>query len=232
MSSKLAWRIAAAATLLVTAITVILFIPDNTILRGDQFVASYNHYLRLPELTAVAQVIDDLGRRVFILPLMLVVLAFASLRMRSWRPILLGAGAFFVASVVVGFLKFLTQRTSPRLGPGDFGLPELVSSIGLYPSGHAANAAVAWGAMVYFSSLAWGWSKRVTFIAAIAAGLLVVLVGVTSAYLQYHWVSDLVSGALVGFAALFGAIAIDAKFSGGEKLGPLPHSRQGPRVNA
>ena len=145
MSSGLALRIAAAAAVLVTAITVVLFLPDNLILQFDQYVASYNHYQSLSELSAIAQVVDDLGRRLVILPVMLIVLGLASLRMRNWWPVFLGIAAFFVASVIVGFLKFLTQRTSPRLGPGDFGLPELVDTIGLYPSGHAANAAVAWG---------------------------------------------------------------------------------------
>ena len=207
MASGLALRISAAAALVVIAITVVLFLPDNVILQFDQYVASYNHYQRLSELSAIAQVIDDLGRRLVILPIMLVVLGLASLRMRSWWPILLGSAAFFAASVVVGFLKFLTQRTSPRLGPGDFGLSELVDTIGLYPSGHAANAAVAWGAMVFFSSIAWGWSQRFTFYATLGAISIVALVGVTSAYLQYHWVSDLISGALVGVCALFLAIA-------------------------
>jgi undecaprenyl-diphosphatase len=207
VGSGLALRISAAAAVLVTAITVVLFLPDNLILQFDQYVASFNHYLRLSELSAIAQVVDDLGRRLVILPVMLVVLGLASLRMRSWWPIFLGSAAFLMASVIVGFLKFLTQRTSPRLGPGDFGLPDLVDTIGLYPSGHAANAAVAWGAMVYFSAIAWGWSRRVALYATLGALLVVVLVGVTSAYLQYHWVSDLISGALVGVAALFLVIA-------------------------
>jgi undecaprenyl-diphosphatase len=207
VGSGLALRISAAAAVLVTAITVVLFLPDNLILQFDQYVASFNHYLRLSELSAIAQVVDDLGRREVILPVMLLVLGLASLRMRSWWPVFLGSAAFLMASVIVGILKFVTQRTSPRLGPGDFGLPDLVDTIGLYPSGHAANAAVAWGAMVYFSAIAWGWSKRVVLYATAGALLVVVLVGVISAYLQYHWVSDLISGALVGVAALFLVIA-------------------------
>ena len=211
MSTKLAMRISIVCALIVAILTLFLAWPNNAILYFDEFVASFNAYQTQPGLVSVAEVLDDFGRRVFVLPLMIVVLILAGRKLRSWRPLLLGIGAFVAASLVVGSLKFVTARTSPRIGGGEFGVPELVDTIGLYPSGHAANAVVAWGAMVYFSSLAWSWTKERTQLASILVVGIIFTLGLASGYLQYHWVSDLVGGALVGASALFAAIALDQK---------------------
>ena len=211
MSTKLAMRISILCALIVAILTLFLAWPNNAILHFDEFVASFNAYQTQPGLVSVAEVLDDFGRRVFVLPLMIVVLILAGRKLRSWRPLLLGIGAFVAASVVVGSLKFVTARTSPRIGGGEFGVPELVDTIGLYPSGHAANAVVAWGAMVYFSSLAWSWTKERTQLASILVVGIIFTLSFASGYLQYHWVSDLVGGALVGASALFAAIALDQK---------------------
>ena len=211
MSTKLAMRISILCALIVAILTLFLAWPNNAILYFDEFVASFNAYQTQPGLVSVAEVLDDFGRRVFVLPLMIVVLILAGRKLRSWRPLLLGIGAFVAASLVVGSLKFVTARTSPRIGGGEFGVPELVDTIGLYPSGHAANAVVAWGAMVYFSSLAWSWTKERTQLASILVVGIIFTLGLASGYLQYHWVSDLVGGALVGASALFAAIALDQK---------------------
>lgn len=231
MGTKLALRISLICALIVAVLTLFLAWPNNTVLRFDEFVASFNAYQTQPGLVSIAEILDDFGRRVFVLPLMIVVLLFVVRRLHSWRPLILGLGAFVAASVAVGLLKLVTARTSPRLGGGEFGVPELIDSIGLYPSGHAANAVVAWGAIVYFASLGWAWSARTTALASVGVVLIVIILGVASSYLQYHWVSDLIAGALVGASALFGAIAIDQKFRApktDKSLGPRRLRNEGP----
>ena len=214
LNTSLATVLSVSAALLVGALTAVLFWPDTVFVHIDEYFGELKFYRYQPGLTSLAEVLDDFGRRIFVLPLMILVLLVVGRRLRSWRPLILGLGAFFVASVVVGLLKFVTARTSPRLGGAEFLVPELVDSIGLYPSGHAANAVVAWGAIVYFASQGWSWSAERTRWATAGVVVIVVIVGVASSYLQYHWVSDLVAGALVGASALFAAIAIDQRIRG------------------
>lgn len=222
LKAGLAIRISIACLIGVAVLTAMLAWPNNPVLQLDELVASSKHYRSPENFAQLADLLDDLGRRIFVLPLMLLVLGVNSLKERSWRPVLIGTAAFVVASVIVGALKFLTDRTSPRLGPGSFGLPELIDSIGLYPSGHAANAVVAWGAMCYFSAQAFNWSNKMTRLAIIFVCLIVLVMSTASAYLHFHWVSDLVAGVLVGAAALFAGIAVD------QKLRAPADQRQGP----
>lgn len=211
MNAAAAARISLGSALLVAGLTATLIWPNSVVMRFDEFIASYNFYQTQPGVVSLAEILDDVGRRIFVLPLMILILLLVARRTRSWRPLMLGLGAFVAASVVVGSLKFVTARTSPRLGGGEFGVPDLIDSIGLYPSGHAANAVVAWGAIVYFVAISWGWATKKTLWATVGVFVIVAVLGLASSYLQYHWVSDLVGGALVGASALFAAIAIDQK---------------------
>jgi len=70
------------------------------------------------------------------------------------------------------------------------GNPE--TSFGI-PSGHALNAVTVWGTMAYHIKRQWAW---------IAAGLLILLIGLSRIYLGVHFPTDVVVGWGIGLALL------------------------------
>ncbi|RPJ28881.1 MAG: phosphatase PAP2 family protein [Chloroflexi bacterium] len=62
------------------------------------------------------------------------------------------------------------------------------------PSGHAQDAAALWGAMASGLNKRWAW---------ITAFIIAILIGFSRLYLGMHFVHDVISGWLVGYAILF-----------------------------
>ena len=120
------------------------------------------------------------------------VVGFLLLR-RQWRT------ALFVAVAVVGglllslWLKVVFDRPRPHI------VGRTLVMTKSFPSGHAANAAVAYLTMaILVARLVRGrWIKLYLF----ALGLLVpVLVGVSRVFLGVHWPTDVLAGWLLGLA--------------------------------
>ncbi len=137
------------------------------------------------------QVLNRLGNGT---PLALICLGVALLRI--WRrrdtvrlvlPVL---GGLLVTGLTLGPLKLWTERGAPHHGPVSlFSAPDQQS----YPSGHMVNTLV-WYAVL--ALLLWPWLaapwRRVLRTAP------VVIVGFTTVYTGFHWLSDTVAGVLLG----------------------------------
>ena len=99
-------------------------------------------------------------------------------------------------------LKLLIHRARP--------LTDYAAKIWLdklsFPSGHTTGATIAFGLLAYWSwlSLPRAWS----IVAAISAGILIFLVGVSRIYLGAHFPSDVVAGWLLGGVGLVATILL------------------------
>lgn len=74
-----------------------------------------------------------------------------------------------------------------------------------FPSGHAAGAVCFYGAMVVLLAAHYPWLRRPL---AIAAGLWVALVWLSTLYARAHWPTDLIAGGAVGLAWLTLCLAL------------------------
>ena len=107
-----------------------------------------------------------------------------------WLAVTVGGGR-----LVVDALKLVIERPRPAFDPHL--VP--VSSFA-FPSGHAANSLVAFGALALAAS-----PERHRVASLSAAVILSLMIGATRPYLGVHWPSDVLGGWLIGAAILLAA---------------------------
>ncbi|PZS25383.1 MAG: hypothetical protein DLM59_20385 [Pseudonocardiales bacterium] len=151
----------------------------------------------LPRLAVLA--LSLAGQRgIVVLPLLLLA-GLAARRQRSPRPLLVALGALVGLAIVVLVFKAAVGRVAPSSGHD--GVHAGGSS---YPSGHAINAIVCWGLVLEFAATlgdrarrALGRGARLAITAALAAAA-----GLSMIALDYHWLSDVIAGWLLGVLLL------------------------------
>jgi membrane-associated phospholipid phosphatase len=137
-------------------------------------------------VTPVARFVADLGDAAVAGTVLAVAALHAAwwLRRRGvarwWLPVAAAAGAGAVVPAVVVPFKALAGRAGPGGGPLDPG------QLGFFPSGHAATAAVCYGA----AALLVPHRRRLR---AVAAAVVVGAVGPALVWCGYHWVLDVVA---------------------------------------
>jgi undecaprenyl-diphosphatase len=159
-----------------------------------------------------AEVVDPLARQAVVVPLLGLVAVVLAWRRWSFRPLVTACAAEFGAVVVGGVMKVGFARPSPKLADPAFLHGGLLADgwRGIsYPSGHALEAILLYGSIVFliarYSSAS---PKTVRALAAVTALITMVTV-CQSFYMQWHWVSDLAGGLLVGALALRLVTALD-----------------------
>ncbi|BBY36673.1 hypothetical protein MMAN_08070 [Mycobacterium mantenii] len=146
-------------------------------------------------LTTVLRVVTVAGGPLFLVTLALPISVAAGWRCRSWRPVVLAVVCGGGVPLVLFTAKALVGRNRPPLPFA------LVDADGYsFPSGHATGTAAimvisAW--MLTRWLIPW-WTGRVT-VWAIAVGAASV-VGFSRVYLGVHYVSDVLSGWMLGMA--------------------------------
>ena len=160
------------------------------------------------------QVPNAVAGQAVCLPVLLAVAFFLAWKHRTWRPILVAAAAEIGFYAVVGGLKVVLARTSPKADDvsGRFFNGGAVEHgwYGIsYPSGHASEAILIYGAAAYLIVVYSHPDTRVVRRLAWAMGLIVVNSIGVAYYLGYHWPSDLIGGMLVGAVVLRAIIDAD-----------------------
>ncbi len=134
---------------------------------------------------------------------LIVVVAWSFFSKHFWRPLLLMLG-LLAGLVVVQVITRVVGRERPPLDQMLFGTDMTPS----FPSGHVAGAADFMLLIAYlvFSRRAHSTS---TTLAYAAAGVLIIVAGVSRIYLGYHWPSDALASVFLAMAVLGGVIALD-----------------------
>lgn len=172
--------------------------------RLDDYVAGQPWQRSNVDLNRVAWWLDHIGLRGVTATILVGVATVISLRIQWWRPLRLALLALVSHNVAIGTVKVLVGRTSPRSD-----VDELLAGGFHYVSGHSANAALSWGLIAYLLyrfTDAPNWLKRFAAVFAVAASVVMTMV---SLYRNTHWVTDLISGVLVGTTLLCLIIVVD-----------------------
>ena len=115
-----------------------------------------------------------------------------------------------LASGLEALGKLLIHQPAPPLSVQRFPsfLPALAHTVGHYsfPSGHVLRSVILYGLLLYFARR-WQLFGKESARLAPALLLLLGLIGYAVLYLGWHWFSDALGGALLGFGILLGCIA-------------------------
>jgi len=121
-----------------------------------------------------------------------VYLAWRAIRQRSWRPLVLFVTALTMLNVTVGSVKLATGRLGPALTTH----PRAVFDGGdIFPSGHTSNAVVIFGVLAMVAV-----EHRRAMIAL--AVFVSTTVGLSTIFLDTHWVTDVLGGWFAGALVL------------------------------
>ncbi|MFI8190345.1 phosphatase PAP2 family protein [Streptomyces sp. NPDC085946] len=206
MSSSPAPGPRAALPALLLGVPAVLFalitwqvVAEGPLLRADERVS---RALLRPD--GLSGFLADLGNVPVAVPVLAAALAYAAFRARAagtgrwWLPSAAGALLMALVPAVVVPLKELTDRPGTPVTPGT----------GFYPSGHAATAAVAYGAAAL---LLLPWLRAAARRTVVLSGAALTLgTGFGLVRHGYHWLLDVVASwclcavLLTGLALLLG----------------------------
>ena len=163
---------------------------------GDVLMSQWVQSWQRSGVTAFMEAVSEVGGSpiLFGLAITVTVLLFALRRNREGR---LSAGTV-VLLALVPVLQRLVDR--PRPPAALVGLDQPLSGLG-FPSGHAYQAMVLFGALMYLATALIGrtWLR---WLAQGSLSFLILAMGVSRVYLGAHWPSDVVGGYLFGGAFL------------------------------
>lgn len=159
-------------------------------------------------------VADRIASQPVNLPVLVAAALLVAWRARSLRPLLVAVVAE-AGFYVTGLLKLTFARPAPALhdpaffsgGLGDNG------RLGIsYPSGHAVEVVLIYGAVIYLVQAYTRASPRTLRLLRMLWLAAVVNCVFTSFTLGYHWLSDLVGGVVLGALLLQVLVTLDARW--------------------
>lgn len=174
-----------------------------------------------------AKVVSDGGQRGVTAPVVVGVAIFVAKRRATLRPVIGCLSVLLLLAVSGWLLKHGVGRSAPRSGR------LAVHSAGAsWPSGHAANAVVSGALLLWLErtrTTPWPRSIRCTVVAGYF--VLVLAVGLSTVWLDYHWSSDVLGGWLLGAVIVGSAwlVAPPTWRSHSPAGGSTPLSRARPR---
>ncbi len=156
----------------------------------DEALLVWMNAQRHPSLDGFFTTVTWAGSLYLLLPLSTAILAFLFFRKRRQDAELLGLG-FGGAVMAVNLIKWLVGRPRPDFFPPLVPMPPDFA----FPSGHTAQitAFVCCLTIITGRHRAAPWCRIVTGLAFLIAGL----VGISRLYLQVHFLSDVLAGALL-----------------------------------
>ncbi|WP_338751368.1 phosphatase PAP2 family protein [Janibacter alittae] len=155
------------------------------------------------------------------LPVLLVIAVVLARRYRTWHPLAVVVAAEVAFYVGVGGMKILLGRTSPAAGSGHFWEGGVFAHgwYGIaYPSGHAAEAILFYGAAAYLLRTYAGPDMRIGNRLNVLVGLITAQSIVVAFYLGFHWPTDLLGGMLAGALMLRIIVDVDRRIAAGAPI--------------
>lgn len=150
-------------------------------------------------------VLDRLSSQRVVGTLLVLVALWCAARTRSLAPVFI-AGLAELMFAATGVLKVVLAKSSTTLGDPDWwngGMLSHGKQSMAYPSGHATESVLLWGAILLLLVLhVPRWRRRHTLLAAQVWHLVIVNTIVVSWLMGRHWISDLAAGLVCGLIGL------------------------------
>jgi membrane-associated phospholipid phosphatase len=162
--------------------------------RADTALANGVHASQTIDGQHVFSIVTLLGREVLVMAILAATLVFLRRRdwLRAWALVL----TTVTGAVIEGILKQLFHRGRP-----EYAWVVLSHHSWSFPSGHAMNSLIGYGALLYF--LLERRPPRSVRIALIAStAIVLIVIGLSRVYLGVHYASDVVAGWLGGMVWL------------------------------
>ena len=177
----------------------------------DPLDVAVSDIIRAPaarDLLAPLHRITDLGSTWAVTAVALILLVAGSLAGRP-RDAVAGAATIALAATVIEIVKRVVARTRPEVLE-----PILVETGFSFPSGHSANAMVAYGivaVVVGRTSL----GRRTRILVQVGLACVIGLVGISRVWLGVHYPTDVVAGWATGAVAVCAYAALTRRASPG-----------------
>ncbi|MDN5819865.1 MAG: phosphatase PAP2 family protein [Brachybacterium sp.] len=196
------WHRLTSAPSLAIILILVIIVAAGPFQDMDLFLAKRWLYRLDPSLLPFAQkVLDPIAGQAVCLPVLLGVAAVIAAIRQSWRPLLIAGLAELGFLVGIGLMKVLFARGAAYEHDPRFleaGLFEMGDKGISFPSGHASEAVLMYGAAVYLIAHYTGASHRLVQILQWAVVVIALNSVTVSFLLRWHWASDLVGGLLAG----------------------------------
>lgn len=178
------------------------------------------------------QVPNAVAGQAVCLPVLLVIALVLARRHRTWHPLAIVVATEIGFYVGIGGMKVLLGRTAPAAGAGGFwqgGVFEHGWYGIAYPSGHAAEAVLMYGAAAYLLRVYADPDVRMRRRLRWLVALITINAIVVAFYLGYHWPTDLLGGIIAGGLVLRVIVNLDRAIASGR---PILRWRRAPAPTA
>lgn len=169
-------------------------------------------------------VLDRAASRAVGVPILALIALVLARRLRSWRPLVVAAGAIFAVIGLVATMKMTLARPGPLTGNPSFfdGGLFTTGEVGIiYPSGHAADAVLLYGVAVYLLARYGAAARRTIVLLSWGVAAITVVTIATSLYLRWHWATDLLGGVIAGGLVLRATVRTDRMVPAGTRWAAL-----------
>lgn len=172
----------------------------NETIVADNVISAFVISFRTSWLTIVMHILSLLGNDAIILGSIIFVI-FLTHR-RHFRESFIFSVLLIMGASLTTILKLLYQIPRPFFSPIAY---EATFS---YPSGHALNSMLFYGAISYFI-YHFTKNRPISIFVSVLSAFLILLIGISRIYLGVHRPSDIVAGFIVGFWLLITTILVD-----------------------
>ncbi|MBP1968990.1 undecaprenyl-diphosphatase [Virgibacillus natechei] len=189
---------------LFTLVVIMIGIWVSQIVRGnvpltDQWTRNLVERVDGTVLFSFFRAVTELGSENFLIVFTITMAIVMWLMLRDWLPALIFAGGTLVSHLFNMLIKRLVGRDRPSI-------LEAANAEGYsFPSGHAMITMVCYGLLAYFIVKRL-YSTRAIFLIQLFFSLLIFLVGISRYFINVHYLTDVVSGFIIGFFCLIGFI--------------------------
>ena len=166
----------------------------------DTITNSFMQSIEIPFLISLSKIIAFIFDPVVIAIASLIIAIFIYLKKSKKQ------GIFFAVTILItGIIIKVSKEIFQRARPLNAVIQE--SSFSL-PSGHTMIAVVFFGLLVYLFV-----NKKYRICGMVVSGLLVIFIGLSRLYLRVHWLTDILTGLIVGTIILIFSILVFKKIS-------------------
>ncbi len=141
----------------------------------------------------------ELGSEHFVKPFVVIMVFVIGFAFRDWVPAVTFGFGVLGAHILNTLIKGLVERERPSISA-------VLDAEGFsYPSGHAMVSIVCYGLLAYFVAKKFS-TTRAKLIVQSSFALLVLFIGMSRPFLNVHYLTDVVTGYVLGYFCFIGMI--------------------------